>query len=115
MKVWWIAERLLWQNRWLFLLLFLWPYAMAAVLLLPHDRADAADVVSMLHQECLYGLALVAVNGSAAEVLYAGGYPGAVDRYQVNFRVPDGTPPGSVTIRLTSGFIPGADVTIPIR
>jgi hypothetical protein len=65
MKVWWIAERLLWQNRWLFLLLFLWPYAMAAVLLLPHDRADAADVVSMLHQECLYGLALVAVNGSA--------------------------------------------------
>jgi ABC-type transport system involved in multi-copper enzyme maturation permease subunit len=65
MKTWWIAERLLWQNRWLFLLLFLWPYAMAAVLLLPHDRPDAADVVSMLHQECLYGLALVAVNGSA--------------------------------------------------
>jgi hypothetical protein len=57
----------------------------------------------------------VAVNGSAAEVLYAGGYPGAVDRYQVNFRLPAGTPPGSVAIRLKSGFIPGADVTIPIR
>jgi hypothetical protein len=65
MKIWWIVERLLWQNRWLFLLLMLWPYAMALVLLLPRDAPDAADVVSMLHQECLYGLALVAVNGSA--------------------------------------------------
>ena len=65
MKTWWIVERLLWQNRWLFLLLMLWPYAMAAILLLPHDAPDAADVVSMLHQECLYGLALVAVNSSA--------------------------------------------------
>jgi uncharacterized protein (TIGR03437 family) len=57
----------------------------------------------------------VAVNGNAAEVLYAGGYPGAVDRYQVNFRVPDGTTPGPATIRLSSGFIPGADITIPIQ
>jgi hypothetical protein len=65
MKTWWIVERLLWQNRWLFLLLMLWPYAMAAILLFPHDAPDAADVVSMLHQECLYGLALVAVNSSA--------------------------------------------------
>ncbi len=65
MKIWSIVERLLWQNRWLFLLLFLWPYAMAAILLFPADRPDVADVVSMLHQECLYGLALVAVNGSA--------------------------------------------------
>jgi len=29
----------------------------------------------------------VLVNGKPGEVLYAGGYPGAVDRYQVNFRV----------------------------
>jgi hypothetical protein len=57
----------------------------------------------------------VTVNGSSAEVLYAGGYPGAVDRYQVNFRVPDGTSPGSASLRLTSGFIPGDDVTIPMQ
>jgi uncharacterized protein (TIGR03437 family) len=57
----------------------------------------------------------VAVNGNPAEVLYAGGYPGAVDRYQVNFRVPEGTAPGAATIRLTSGFIPGSDVTIPTQ
>jgi uncharacterized protein (TIGR03437 family) len=57
----------------------------------------------------------VAINGVAAEVLYAGGYPGSVDRYQVNFKVPDGIAPGAATIRLSSGFIPGADVTIPIQ
>ena len=32
----------------------------------------------------------VLVNGNSADVLYAGGYPGAVDGYQVNFRMPDG-------------------------
>ncbi|MDQ2950617.1 MAG: hypothetical protein M3Y27_32580 [Acidobacteriota bacterium] len=32
----------------------------------------------------------VLVNGKPSEVLYAGGYPGALDRYQVNFRLPDG-------------------------
>lgn len=57
----------------------------------------------------------VTVNGKAAEVIYAGGYPGAIDRYQVNFRVPDDMAPGVATLRLTSGFIPGSDVTIPIR
>jgi uncharacterized protein (TIGR03437 family) len=30
----------------------------------------------------------VTVNGKAAEVIGAVGYPGAVDTYQVNFRVP---------------------------
>ena len=57
----------------------------------------------------------VALNGRPADVLYAGGYPGAVDRFQVNFRVPDGTAPGSAMLRLTSGFIPAADIAIPVR
>lgn len=57
----------------------------------------------------------VTVSGNAAEVLYAGGYPQTVDRYQVNFRVPDGATPGAATLRLTSGFIPSPDVIIPIR
>jgi len=57
----------------------------------------------------------VTVNGNLAEVLYAGGYPGAVDRYRVNFKVPDGTAPGAATLRLTSGFIPGSDVAILIE
>jgi ABC-type transport system involved in multi-copper enzyme maturation permease subunit len=62
-KVWLIAKRLLWQNRWLFLLLMLWPYGMAA-LLLAGGKPDPDDVLWMLHQECFAGLALVAVTGS---------------------------------------------------
>lgn len=62
-KAWLIAQRLLWQNRWLFLLLALWPYLMAAILLVG-GRPDSDDVLWILHQECFGGLALVAVTGS---------------------------------------------------
>jgi MFS family permease len=64
-KIWQIARRLLYQNRWIYLLLLLWPFAMAAILLLPAARPEPEDVFSILHQECLYGLALVAFTGSA--------------------------------------------------
>lgn len=59
--------------------------------------------------------AALAVNGSPAEILYAGSYPGAVNGYQVNFRVPAGTPSGTATLRLTVGFIAGSTVTIPMQ
>jgi hypothetical protein len=65
MKVILIARRLLWQNRWLFLLLMLWPFIMAAILLLPGDTPEPGDVLSVLHQECFYGLALVAITASS--------------------------------------------------
>jgi hypothetical protein len=57
----------------------------------------------------------VTVNSTAAEILYAGGYPGAVDGYQVNFRVPAGIAPGTATLRLTAGFIAGGQVTITVQ
>ena len=57
----------------------------------------------------------VLVNGNPADVLYAGGYPGAVDGYQVNFRVPEGTTPGQVSLQLTSAWIAGPSVSIPVR
>lgn len=57
----------------------------------------------------------VRVNGNSAEVLYAGGYPGALDGYQVNFRVPAGITPGTATVGLTAGFIAGGQVTIPVQ
>jgi ABC-type transport system involved in multi-copper enzyme maturation permease subunit len=63
MKAWLIARRLLWQNRWLFLMLMLWPYVMA-VILCYGGQPDPDDVLWMLHQECFAGLALVAVTGS---------------------------------------------------
>ena len=62
-KAWLIAQRLLWQNRWLFLMLMLWPYVMAAILCFG-GQPDPDDVLWMLHQECFAGLALVAVTGS---------------------------------------------------
>jgi hypothetical protein len=63
MKAWLIAQRLLWQNRWLFLMLMFWPYVMAIVLCVG-GSPDPDDVLWMLHQECFAGLALVAVTGS---------------------------------------------------
>jgi hypothetical protein len=65
MKIWQITRRLLYQNRWIYLFLMLWPFAMAAILLLPAARPEPDDVLSILHQECLYGLGLVAFTGSA--------------------------------------------------
>jgi hypothetical protein len=60
-----IAQQLLWANRWLWLLLVLWPWGMAALLLLsgPHPPID--DVEAALQQEAIYGLALVAFTGGA--------------------------------------------------
>lgn len=62
-KAWLITKHLLWQNRWLFFLLMLWPYVMAAILCFG-GAPDPDDVLWMLHQECFAGLALVAVTGS---------------------------------------------------
>ena len=52
---------------------------------------------------------------SAADVLYAGGYPGAVDGYQVNFRVPDAVTPGQGSLQLTSAWIGKPFVSILLR
>ena len=57
----------------------------------------------------------VTVNGKSAEVLAAVGYPGAVDGYQVNFRVPPDISPGSATIQISSAWIPGAPVSIAVK
>ncbi len=64
-KIWPITRRLLLQNRWIYLFLMLWPFGMAAILLVPAGRPDLDDVLSIVHQECLYGLGLVAFTGSA--------------------------------------------------
>jgi uncharacterized protein (TIGR03437 family) len=55
------------------------------------------------------------VSGAAATVLYAGGYPGTTNAYQVNFRVPDGVQPGMANIQLSVAWIPGLQVKIAVR
>ena len=57
----------------------------------------------------------VTVNGESADVLAAVGFPGAVDGYQVNFRVPSDAPKGNVTIYLTAAWIPGPSVNMPVQ
>jgi hypothetical protein len=64
-KIWEIARRLVYQNRWVYLLLLLFPFGMAAILVVPEAHPAVEDVLGVLHQECLYGLALVAFTGGA--------------------------------------------------
>ncbi len=57
----------------------------------------------------------VTVNGKLAEVLGAVGYPGSVDGYQVNFRMPPETERGSTTIRVSAAWIAGPEVRIVVQ
>ena len=57
----------------------------------------------------------VTVNAESGPVLYAGGYPGTTNTYQVNFRLPEGTAPGLATIGLTAGFIARPTIQLPVK
>ena len=57
----------------------------------------------------------VTVGGKDAEVINKIGWPGTHDLYRVDFRVPAGISPGMVTIQLTSAWIPGPEVKIPVQ
>ncbi|MBI3696472.1 MAG: hypothetical protein HY238_16735 [Acidobacteria bacterium] len=57
----------------------------------------------------------VLVNGKPAEVLAAVGLPGAVDGYQVNFRVPPDTARGTATIQVTAAWIAGSEMKIGVQ
>jgi uncharacterized protein (TIGR03437 family) len=56
----------------------------------------------------------VTVNGQAAQVMNKIGWPGLVDTYRVDFRVPDGIAAGSATIQLRAAWIAGSPVSIPV-
>lgn len=57
----------------------------------------------------------VMVNGVQAEVLGAAGYPGSLDGYQVNFRIPSGTARGMASVQVSTAWIPGPAVNIAIQ
>jgi hypothetical protein len=57
----------------------------------------------------------VTVNGRAAEVVNAIGWPDQVDTYRVDFRVPDATAVGLAAIQLSAAWIAGPSVNIPIQ
>ena len=56
----------------------------------------------------------VRVNGKSSIVLGAYGFPGAVDGYQVNFRLPAGLK-GSVLIELSAGGVASMPVSIAVQ
>jgi len=56
----------------------------------------------------------VVAGGRVAEVLNKVGWPGSTD-YRVDFRVPDGTPPGLVTVQLSAAWVSGPDVQIAVQ
>lgn len=60
-----IAWQLLWANRWLWLLLVMWPWGMAAVLLIGNRHPAPEDIAAIYQQQGIYGLALVAFTGGA--------------------------------------------------
>ena len=57
----------------------------------------------------------VAVNGKAAEVLSAVGFPGSVDGFQVNFRMPPDTAKGPASIQVSAAWIAGPAVQIAVQ
>jgi uncharacterized protein (TIGR03437 family) len=57
----------------------------------------------------------VTVNGTSAEVLAAVGYPGSVDGYQVNFRVPANAGHGTAQLQLSAAWITSNAVGIPVQ
>jgi hypothetical protein len=57
----------------------------------------------------------VTVNGKPAEVIGAVGYPGTVDGYQINFRIPADAATGPATIQLSAAWITGSEVRISIQ
>jgi uncharacterized protein (TIGR03437 family) len=57
----------------------------------------------------------VMVNGKSAEVIGAVGYPGGVDAYQVNFRLPADAAPGTATIQVIAAWITGPNAQIAVQ
>jgi len=43
------------------------------------------------------------------------GWPGLVDTYRVDFRVPDGLSPGTAAVQLSAAWIAGPAVRIPVQ
>ena len=57
----------------------------------------------------------VTLNGLAADVVNKIGWPGLLDTYRVDFRVPAGPTTGTVTIQLTVAWMPAPPVSIPAQ
>ena len=55
------------------------------------------------------------VDGLVVRILYIGKYPGVRSVYQINFQVPAEVHAGIVDVQISTGYIDGQVVSIPIR
>lgn len=58
---------------------------------------------------------LVMFEGKEVPVLNKIGWPGEMDVYRVDFRVPEDAPAGTARFHIESAWIPGSSVNIPMR
>jgi len=56
----------------------------------------------------------VTVNGQEVSVINAIGWPGQKDLYWINFQLPSDVGTGTASLQLTTAWIPGPTVTIPV-
>ena len=57
----------------------------------------------------------VTVGGRPAEVVNTIGWPGLVDTYRVDFRVPPDTTAGTASLQLGAAWITGPEVKIAVQ
>ncbi len=57
----------------------------------------------------------VAVDGAPGTVVFAGGEPGRVDIYELEFRLPTNTRPGRSAVQISAGFIKGSQFEVSVQ
>jgi len=57
----------------------------------------------------------VKVNGQSAESFNVVGWPGLVNTYRVDFRVPSGVVSGTIGVQLSAAWIAGSTVQVPVQ
>ena len=57
----------------------------------------------------------VTVNGDAAQVINAVGWPGTTDNYRLDFQIPEGTLAGDARVRIAAAWMAGPEVRIAVR
>jgi uncharacterized protein (TIGR03437 family) len=77
--------------------------------------ADPGQPFSSDPQQLVNSPLAVTVSGKPADVVNGIGWPGQVDTYRVDVRVPDGITPGMASIQLTAAWISGPAVGIPVQ
>lgn len=57
----------------------------------------------------------ISVGGRSVDAGDRVGWPGLVDTYRVDFRLPDGMPTGMTEVRLVAAWVPGSEFRFPVQ